>query len=144
MKNNILIDEYLDHLELLDEVIPLAAVGMGLSAISILQTAFKLYKDYFTKAARECKDLPEKEKAICMLKANMTAKNAQLQKLKQSMAQCQKTKDPEKCKEKISGRMMKISNQVKFLANRFKELRQQTYQKQQPVSTEPRPQPQQQ
>lgn len=141
MKNNILIDEYLDHLELLDEVIPLAAVGLGLSAINVLQHAFRLYQDYFTKAARECKALPEKEKAICMLKAKMTAKNAQLQKLKQSMSECQKTKDPQKCKEKISGRMMKISNEVKFLATRFKELRQQAYQK--PQAT-PQPQPQQQ
>jgi hypothetical protein len=130
MEPNYLIDDYLEHLDSIQEVVPLAAVGLGISAVSILQTGFRLYQDYFTKAARQCKHLPDKEKAICMLKAKMTAKNAQLQKLKQGMSQCQKAKDPQKCKEKVSGRMMKISNQIKFFADRYKELRKQTYQKQ--------------
>jgi hypothetical protein len=130
MEKHILVDEYLDHLNYVDEVVPLAAVGIGLSAVSILQHGFKIYKDYFTKAARQCGTLPPEEKALCMLKARITAKNLQLQKLKQNMAKCQKAKNPEKCKEKVSGRMMKISDQIKFFSNRFKEIKKQAYQKQ--------------
>lgn len=121
---NQIIDNYLDQL---NEVVSLMAVGIAFSAANAIVGATNVYKKNFTKAARRCKDLPDREKAVCMLRAKMLSKNIQLQALKSNMAKCEKTKNPNKCKEKMAIKMQKISNDIKFLAKRFQELRSQKY-----------------
>lgn len=119
-----LIDKYLDSLQ---EIIPLVAIGIAFSAANALIGATALYKKNFTKAALRCKDLPDREKAICMLQAKMLAKNVQLQALKSNLAKCGKAKDTVKCKQKIVNRMQVISTDVSNIANRFKELKGRKY-----------------
>lgn len=118
------VDEYLDQL---NEVVPLVAAGIIFSAANALIGATTLYKKNFTKAALRCKDLPDREKAICMLRAKTFAKNIQLQALKSNILKCGKTKNPEKCKEKVATKMQKIADDIKFLSKRFQELKGQKY-----------------
>lgn len=115
------------YLEGLQEIVPIVAVGLAFSAANALIGATSLYKKNFTKAALRCKDLPDREKAICMLRAKVLAKNVQLQALKSNLARCKESKNPEKCKVKIVGKMEKISKDMKFLDGRFKELKGQQY-----------------
>jgi len=112
-----------------------AAVGTGafapiLAAASIFSAfnmAFQLYKNYFTKAAKQCKDLPGKEKAVCMLRAKSIGKQAELKALKQASAKCMKTKSPEKCKAKFNQKMSKVGGEAGFLKSRMQQLSQQKY-----------------
>jgi hypothetical protein len=133
-----IIEEYLEYLNEIEPVTtalaaaavakPLFAAGVALSAANLSLQASRFYKEYFTKAARKCKDLTPKEKSICMVRAKMLAKNAQLQKLKQGMAKCAKARNAEKCKQKLSVKMQKLAQEVSFLSDRMKEIRQQHYQ----------------
>ncbi|MFW9871508.1 MAG: hypothetical protein ACFFG0_00190 [Candidatus Thorarchaeota archaeon] len=118
------VDSYLDDLQ---EVVPIVAAGIAFSAANALIGAANLYKKNFTKAARRCNDLPDREKAICMLKVKVLAKNTQLQALKSNLGKCTKAKVPEKCKEKIATKMQKLSDEIKFLSQRFNELKGQKY-----------------
>ena len=117
------LDEHLDRIQ--QEV----ALMIGISAASLLMTAYKTYKDYLTKAARQCSGLPPKEKAICMVRAKMHASNVQLQTVKGSMAKCAKTKDPEKCKIKLGNKVKVLAMRVRENAKRLKELKSQGYSK---------------
>lgn len=116
------VDKYLDQIQV-------EFVGTGtlaaLSAASLILSATKLYKDYFTKAARQCSDLTPKEKSMCMIRSKMLAKNVQLQSLKSAAQKCKKAKNPKECAEKISGKMQKIAAEVKYLADRFKDVKSQ-------------------
>ncbi len=107
--------------------IGLAPVMAAVSIFSAFNMAFQLYKNYFSKAARRCKDLPAKEKAICMLKAKAMAKEAQLKALKQAAAKCAKTKNPVKCKQKFNAKMSKVGGEQGYLKSRMQQLSSQKY-----------------
>ena len=118
------LDEYLNNLQ--EEPVT-AAVMLGLSAANIILGATRVYKAHFTKAARMCKDLGPREKSMCMTRAKMLAKNVQLQTMKGKMSECVKTKDAQQCKEKLSGKIQKLSTEIKFLADRFEEAKNQKF-----------------
>jgi len=105
------------------------ALMIGISAASLLMTAYKTYKDYLTKAARQCSGLPPKEKAICMVRAKMYSKNVQLQTIKGAMGKCSKDKNPEKCKLKLGTKIKELAKEVRATAERLKELKSQGYSK---------------
>jgi hypothetical protein len=107
-----------------------AAMPYVIGAVSIFSAfnmAFNLYKQYFTKAARQCKDLPGKEKAVCMLRAKAQGKQAQLNALKQAKTKCLKSKDPQKCAKKFDEKMSKVGGETGFLKSRMQQLAQQKY-----------------
>jgi hypothetical protein len=118
---NKIVDNYLDEL---NEVVTLMAVGVAFSAINALIAGTNLYKKNFTKAALRCKDLPDKEKALCMLRAKILSKNIQLQSLKSSLTKCGQV---DKCKQKIADKIQKIDNDIKFLTTRFQDLKVRKY-----------------
>jgi len=152
--DNYIIEEYLIYLDEIDEIlseVPLAGMGgvagkavagaagaatlstslpyiMGAASLfSAFNMAFQLYKNYFTKAAKQCKDLPGKEKAICMLRAKALGKEAQLKALKAASAKCMKTKSPAKCKAKFNQKMSKVGGESGFLKSRLQQLSAQKY-----------------
>jgi len=105
----------------------LAPVLAAVSIFSAFNMAFTLYKNYFTKAAKQCKDLPGKEKALCMLKAKAAGKQAQLNALKKASQKCMKTKKPEICKKKFNAKMSKVGGEQGYLKSRMMQLSQQKY-----------------
>lgn len=107
-----------------------AAMPYVIGAVSIFSAfnmAFNLYKTYFTKAARQCKDLPGKEKAVCMLKAKGKGKEMELNALKQAKQKCMKSKDPKKCAQKFDQKMSKVGGEAGFLKSRLSQLAKQKY-----------------
>ena len=115
------LDKHLEQIQ--QELVVTSTTLAALSAASLVMAATRLYKDYFTKAARQCSDLAPNEKSMCMLRTKMLAKNVMLQKLKSSMAKCKKAKDQKKCEEKLSGKMQKVAAEIKYLGERFKDLK---------------------
>jgi hypothetical protein len=125
-----IVQKYLDNLqeEALQEIDPtlLALSATGVS-FGILNMAMRMYKDYFNKAARDCKDLPPREKSICMVKAKLDAKGAQLREIKRKSSECSKTRNPGKCRGKLAEKIRKLTEEVKFLRNRLRYLDQLKY-----------------
>ena len=116
-----ILDEYLNTLQEFEPV-TLAAAGVVLGAANLIMMATRTYKDYFTKAARQCTGLPPHERSICILKAKYYATNVQLQTLKGSMSKCTKAKSMEKCKMKMFKKIKEVQTHMKGLVNRMKQL----------------------
>ena len=117
------IDLYLDHVQ------EIATAMVVLSTASLLVTATNLYKQYFTKNARQCSGLAANERSICMLNAKMLAKKVQLGALKDAINKCKKSKNSEQCKAKISVKADKIGKEIKYLIGRIKDARSRVYSK---------------
>jgi hypothetical protein len=124
------LQKYLDQLQE-DNLQELEPATIAISAVSaafgITNMAFRLYKDYFNKAARKCKDLPPREKGVCMLKAKLDAKKQQLSEIKKKSSDCSKTRNPTKCRNKLSEKVKKLTEEVKFLTQRLQQLSQMEY-----------------
>jgi 8-oxo-dGTP pyrophosphatase MutT (NUDIX family) len=98
----------------------LLKVYIGAMLIKLAKDVFKLN---FTKLGRQCKDYPGGERAICIMRAKMQAKKAEIAKLKDGIEKCGKDKDPEACRRKVKGRMDAIQKEVSFMERRLGELR---------------------
>jgi len=116
-------EEYLNQLQEIEPV-TLAAVS---AIFTVFNVSVSIYKKHLTKAARRCQNLPQKEKAICMLMAKAQAKQVQLSVLKKGIQKCAKTKDPAKCKQKFIEKMNKVGGEQKFLKVRMQQLAKQKY-----------------
>lgn len=123
-------EQYVKQLqgEPLEEIEPtMMAISAVTAAFSITNMAFRAYKEYFNKAARRCKDLPPREKGICMVKAKLDAKKQQLAEIKRKSSDCSKTNKPTKCRGKLSEKIKKLSDEVTFLIQRLQQLSQMQY-----------------
>jgi len=110
-----------EHLDRLNEI-PGALVATFYGA-TMAKMAFDVYQKYFSKFARECKGLPEKEKTICMLTAKSKAKQAEINKLKSSVGGCAKAKDPNKCKQSVLNKINQASATFKLSLQRINQLK---------------------
>jgi hypothetical protein len=74
----------------------------------LILTSFtvKIYKNYFSKVAKQCAGHPEK--SACMHKARMDAYNNRIKELEKGNAQCAKSKDPIDCKVQLMYKIKKI------------------------------------
>ncbi|GAG05874.1 unnamed protein product [marine sediment metagenome] len=124
------VDFYLSALHeetLNEEPITLGMVGGALVKVYIGAMLIKLAKDVyntnFTKIGQKCKDYPGGEKGICIMRAKVAAKKAELAKLKSGMERCSKDKNPEACKQKVAGRISSIQNEISYMSKRTGELR---------------------
>ena len=116
------IDNYLEKIQVQQEIEPIL-IGAVIGAASLLNLSYQTYQNYFTRAARRCKDLPDKEKAICMLQSKLIAKQAELSKINSLTGKCKK---PD-CKEKLKNKVQNISLDLRNLKNRIIQLRKQKY-----------------
>lgn len=102
-----LIESYLYELnegEYLEEFVVIALIGL-----------IKIYQNYLSKAAKECKQTSPKDKRRCMLKYKISGKHAQLKYLKQKNKECIKSKNKEKCIKKIQKHTEKIKKDIEKL-----------------------------
>jgi len=104
-----------------------AIAGGALIKVYIAAMLIKLAKDVFkinfTKIGRACKDYPGGERGICMMRAKMKAKEAEVAKLKSGVERCSKDKDVEACRRKVNGRMEEVQKEVSYMQKRLGELR---------------------
>lgn len=123
-------EKYVEELqgEPIQEIEPtLIAISATSAAFGITNMALRLYKDYFNKAARKCKDLPPREKGVCMLKAKLDSKKQQLSEIKKKSSDCSKTRKPTKCRSKLSEKIKKLTDEVTFIIQRLQQLTQMQY-----------------
>ncbi len=107
------------HLARIQEIDPVMGTMIALSAASLAISALNAFKSHFTKGSRQCSDLADKERSLCMLRAKAFAKKVEAAALKDGVRKCAKTKNPEQCKQKMQLKMKKVSGEVKYLNSRF-------------------------
>ena len=122
------LDEHLDRIQEFEPVSTAVVLGT-LSAANLIVGASRLYKQSFTKASRLCSNLVPQEKALCMIRAKMYAKKAQLRKLKSDVSKCAKTKNPAKCQNKFLKQTQKLSDEINFYSDRYNSIKKQKYTK---------------
>ena len=111
------VEEYLDNLE---EVGPIFTAYFG---FMIAKMAYDFYQKNYSAFAKQCKGLPEKEKAICMLHAKARAKKAEIGKLKSGVSRCAKAKNPEKCKATLQNKINQANATMKLVLGRASQLK---------------------
>lgn len=102
--------------ELVSEVyqardIEAAGVAGMLTATLLAYTGYALgtiWKQYLSKAARECKGFTGLEKKSCMVKFKKQAVKKQLTAVSSGKSKCAKTKDPVVCKRKLDLKIRKL------------------------------------
>jgi len=85
-----------------------AGMALGGTALAALLAygASKIYKSYFSKAAKACAG--QGDKAGCMAKYKATAIKAQIADLSKAASACAKSKNPDKCKASIAAKINKL------------------------------------
>jgi len=113
------IDNYLNHIQ---EVIePVSGVLLAMSAASLAVNSTNMFKKHFAKGAKQCSDLDDKEKSLCMLRVKTLAKKVELGSLKDGMNKCNKSKNPDACKTKLKARAQKVASDINYLSKRFND-----------------------
>jgi hypothetical protein len=90
---------------------PGVIAGVLLAVLAIYVTS-KLYKRFYSKAAKSCSSYKGQKKTICMKKFQLTGYKAQLIDLKNAATKCGFTKNPEKCAKIIRNKMDKINKKI--------------------------------
>lgn len=86
------------------------AVG-GLAAAALVgYGAYKIYKNYFSAAAKKCAGSPDK--SACMKAARSGAVKAQIADLSKGVGACSKAKDPAKCKAAVQNKIAKLRSKM--------------------------------
>jgi hypothetical protein len=90
---------------------PEAVLATAVAAASIY-AGYKIYKRFFSAAARACKGKgSEREK--CLKAYRIKALQNAISKMKETSGKCSKTKDPSKCKNKINSQIEKYSARLR-------------------------------
>ena len=88
------------------------AIAGVLLAVLAIYASVKIYKRFYSKAAKSCSSYKGIKKTTCMKKFQLTGYKAQLMDLKKAATQCGLTKDPEKCVKTIKSKMDKINKKI--------------------------------
>jgi len=86
------------------------AIGATALAALVITASYKVYKNYFSKAAKACKGKSASEKEACMNNYRADAYKMQQASLKKSLSMANKTSDPSSFKKKIEIRIQKLSS----------------------------------
>jgi vacuolar-type H+-ATPase subunit I/STV1 len=105
----------------IQEIVPLM---LSFSAANAIIGAIKLYKQYFNKYALRCKNLPEKEKNICIIFSKINSLKLKIKKLQESLSKCKLAKNPEKCNKKLKDKIYNEQIVLKLLIKRYNKLKQ--------------------
>ncbi len=90
---------------------PTGMVIGGLAAATLLgYGAYKIYKNYFSAAAKKCAGSSDKN--TCMKQARFAGVKAQIGDLTKGASGCSKSKDPAKCKAVIQNKIAKLRNKL--------------------------------
>lgn len=95
---------------------------LAISATSLLMNAYKIYKEYLSKAARQCNTMTGRDKSLCMTKYRLDATKAQMEKLRKDMSKCKEAKYPEKCEDKLKEKIKDLQAKHKKLFRRYRSI----------------------
>lgn len=92
---------------------------MAISGTSMVMMAYRMYKEYMNKAARKCDTMVGRDKTLCMTKYKIEGLEKQYDKLKSSLTKCGQAKYPNKCRQKINQKMLKVQEKLDKNKKRF-------------------------
>jgi len=93
-----------------------AVMAMDVARVGMLITvAYKVYKAFFSKAAKACRTKAGRDKQECIYKYKVAALRQQIKALKKNRAYCKKAKEPEKCRQRIDSEIEKVKQKIKKL-----------------------------
>ena len=91
-------------------------VGKVLKAAVIVATAVlagrQIYDMYFSKAAKQCKDMPMLDKRSCVQKAKIEALSQKYRALMREMPKCSQAHDVHKCKKRFTEEAEKARDEI--------------------------------
>jgi len=85
-------------------------IGASALAALVITASYKVYKNYFSKAAKACKGKTASEKEACMNNYRADAYKMQQASLKKSLSMASKTNNPNSFKKKIEIRIQKLTS----------------------------------
>lgn len=89
-----------------------AEISGVLLAVLAIYVSTKIYKRFYSKAAKSCSTYKGSKKTICMKKFQISGYKAQLTDLKRAATKCGLTKNPEKCVKTINKKIDKINKKI--------------------------------
>jgi hypothetical protein len=95
------------------------AVSVIVAALSV--AAYKVYKHYFSKAAKACQGKSGAEKDRCMKLYRIAALTKARDVLKKQASNCSKSRDPQQCKSKIIAKVAKFDQKINKAKSSLRE-----------------------
>lgn len=89
-----------------------------IAVASLLVTAFKLFRDYATRASRACIDLKGPDKPLCKTEIELDGLIRGLAALRRARGECGKTKNPDKCRQSIDKHILRTQTKIAKLKTR--------------------------
>jgi hypothetical protein len=83
-------------------------IAGGAIALLIIAAAALVYRKFMSKAAKECRKYKGDEKNECLKRYREKAKQLKIKTLMQNKKECSKTKNPQKCVEKINKKLISL------------------------------------
>lgn len=90
-------------------------VGYAVVVAAISAAAYQTYKRYMTAAAKACRGRKGTDRRECIYSFRKRALQAKLAVLQQERTACDKSKNPEKCKDKIDSKIKKVKYKISVL-----------------------------
>ena len=90
---------------------PVGISGVLLAVLAIYVSA-KIYKRFYSKAAKSCSSYKGQKKTICMKKFQLGGYKIQIEDLKKAADKCGMTKNPKKCITAIQIKIDKINKKI--------------------------------
>jgi hypothetical protein len=107
------------YVETLDKIVrAIKIVGYSVLVIVLLLVGHKIYKRFFSDAAQSCRNSDNKN--VCMIHFRIKAIKAEITYLKSRIGYCNKSTNPQKCKQKILERIRKKERQISKLLESLK------------------------
>lgn len=92
------------------------ALGGAALAALLIYGGTKIYKRFFSQAAKACKGKSGGEKTACMKQAKANAIKKQISDIKSGAAVCAKSKNPEACKAGVAKKIAKLQAKMQKAA----------------------------
>ncbi|MFW6242532.1 MAG: hypothetical protein ACOC2W_00065 [bacterium] len=99
-----------------------SSIMLAFAATNTLMLAYRLYKEFLTKAAKECKQYIGRDKSLCMAKFELDGLKLKKEHLENGLKDCDKARDPKSCKMKIEKELDKTNKEIEKKEKQFKML----------------------
>ncbi len=92
-------------------------------AAGIIAAGFIVYRNYFSKIGKKCRDYQGVPKKLCLATVRGSATSKHIQKLQASKKLCSKSKDPAKCSNKVDQKIEKLKSKLNNYESERKRLK---------------------
>lgn len=113
-------DNYLKYLDLKNkENVNETPIFSIFIAANSLMMAYRFYKEFITKASRECKSYVGRDKSLCIAKFELDGLKTKKHHLEIGLKDCEKAKDQKRCERKIQKELDKTNNEINKKQKQF-------------------------